>query len=321
MNGPPWMVVRVSDWFNALETSSVVHAEVPEVAGDSGASVTSQRWMSDVVKPHIEKQFRAHLVTPRNSTEGLEMDVGVDVAGRYAAFEAVIHDGDVNEYIRESISVVRMALGMLFVKAAEAGGGHVNKVPVEKLYDDSELDLFDRFIPVIRRVSNREVDGETVDVRSEGHVSTIQTQWGTSGISACSQFLYKHVAIAMKMPMKAAFPTHREVSSFLSKSVPFPVTNPKLKRQIDDMTKRVEASMRRKFEGALHFHRIDPRYARNVITNQPFSIPFCHMKQTTSEDGLEYSSGSEATKVRRVFYKAWRGCVLRAYLTCVTVCR
>jgi len=62
LNADANIAIRLSDWQKAMEGSSVIYSELPEVATDGGVSITSQRWMSDVVQPHVEKQFRAHLV-------------------------------------------------------------------------------------------------------------------------------------------------------------------------------------------------------------------------------------------------------------------
>lgn len=304
--------VRLSQWREATgEMLDEMREDPKAITADSGTvSTVESPWLSQVIKPNIDRRFRLHVTEPRNAALDAVVSDHVEPADYDAAmkpFELDIHAGDYRTYTGEVLTSIRLALQMIIAKTADTQPADAAetadtqpadaaKVKIESFMQGDPDTLYNKPIPIIPSFRDSAVMspvGPSLPYMDSGDGK------GPS-VSLCSRFLYNHVSIATQSPLhKASLPSHKELSAFLASLNPFPLVDPTDRAFINTITTELRDHFMTQFRTkAFHLVRLDKDSQRPVMTSQPYDPMLCNFQRVTSDtDKLVYCTGSELTPV------------------------
>lgn len=296
----PGVAVRLKDWQNALGISDEIEG-LPEEADDSdNPSVIEDSFSERVLAPEAESRFRVSMMRLPQDAEVREE--GIDFDESFKQFEYDHDVGDMDSYINEIQTVIRLALESILIESGQVGVGHTDRTLFE-VYDDRNFPI-DRVIPVVPvpvvgplddGIRDRYNVG-VINRHAFGRIPRTFRRGEEYRMSACSHFVYNNVVSHATAPFTESgrkLGDVKKVAALLASLNPFPTDDPLTRQFIAAVLERCHERLRAMFEGNM-FHLV--QHLEPV--RQPFPPITVKFERTRSPAGrLRWMVGSESTWV------------------------
>lgn len=249
----------------------------------------------------------------------------LDFDAEFKQFEYDMHVGDVDAYTDEIMTVIRIGLECILISTTDSGQGDQTVPLIGEFYekDDTEQ-LYDRVVPVFN-LPAASTDPDAIADRKKivggwakgvhDRISIQRSHRNDFGLvprvfqkrdrefvmSACSQFVYRHVVTSATAPFskKVRHPSHREVAALLSSLNPFPLREGTAKDFIKKVLDKCRDSIRALLADDRSYHLVQHMEdTRPSDLRQPFSPILVTFSRTRlAGNKLKWSVGSETTWV------------------------
>ncbi len=317
----PGVATRLSDWKEALGIKDEIDA-VPDEARDSdepAVRLAEPPYHSLIEIPDNETRFRLGLMDPPRAADASVAAEEMDFDAEFKQFEYDMHVGDTDAYTQEILTVIRLALESILIPTTDVGIDDKD-TDLLAMYTDTS-DLYNRVIPVMTPPSTAidPLDIQGTDRITGGwstgfknHLVIRQNRRANFGriprvfrleadkyiMSACSQFVYRHVVTHATAPFareSGRHPNYREVAAMLSSLNPFPLREGYARTFIQEALKLCKDRVRAAFSEGYHLVQ-HMEHSRPAEIHQPYAPLLVTFTKTGSNDGrLRWSVGSEST--------------------------
>lgn len=316
----PGVATRLSDWKDALGIKDEIDA-IPDEARDTdepAVRLAEPPYHSMIEIPDNETRFRLGLMDPPRAMDAAAAEE-LDFDAEFKQFEYDMHVGDTDAYTQEVLTVIRLALESILVPTTDVGIDDED-TDLLAMYNDT-AELHDRVIPVMTPPSTTD---DQLNIQGTDRITggwstgfknrlTIrQNRRANFGriprvfrlepdkyiMSACSQFVYRHVVTHATAPFareSGRHPNYRETAAMLSSLNPFPLRDGNNRAFILAALERCKDRIRADFSNGYHLvQHMD--HTRPSEIHQPYTPLLVSFARTSSNDGnLRWSVGSEST--------------------------
>jgi hypothetical protein len=200
-------------------------------------------------------------------------------------FELNMHLGDAAAHANEAMAVVAMAIQMLFTPFEAP----VEELSLRDLYETS--DAYDRLIPGF---SNNGAAHVNVLASADRFPAVFDREEGGKAVAALAAFVYEHAALQATNPFASAAPSYHELKALIASANPFPMSDT-LHTKCAPIFNAIKAAIESRFRACIYLTQDTDGRPRSGV--QPVPPHFIAFDQTTSDTGINWCVGAEATPV------------------------